>query len=223
MLILKQIAASFPHRLQNKLKSIHFARQIKKGTFISNEPEYKLLDKLMCPGDWVVDIGANVGHYTKRFSELVGAHGRVIAFEPVPTTFFLLSANTQLFPFQNVTLINSAVSDKLDIVRMSIPIFTSGLSNYYQAHISSDKNSAVAVLTMSLDSMEITRKISLIKIDAEGHEAFVLAGMRKLIEKWHPILIVETNSKEVIAGLESSGYEPDKIHNSPNVLFKPKK
>ena len=219
MTLLKKLASQLPSRWQTELKRIHFGRQIRKNSFVTDEPEYKLLHNLISPGDWVVDIGANVGHYTKRFSELVGTHGRVIAFEPVPTTFSLLSANTQLFKHPNVTLINAAVSEKLDIVGMSMPEFSTGLSNYYEAHISSAKDSALSVLTLSIDSININQRITLVKIDAEGHEAFVLAGMQKLIEKYHPILIVENPSKEISENLISLGYNSEALPNSPNILF----
>ena len=220
MSLLKKLASQLPSRWQTELKRIYFSRQINKNSFITDEPEYKILHNLISPGDWVVDIGANIGHYTKRFSELVGTHGRVIAFEPVPSTFSLLSANTQLFTHPNVTLINAAVSDKLDIVGISIPKFSSGLANYYQAHLSSAKDSALSVLTLSIDSLNINQRITLVKIDAEGHEAFVLAGMQKLIEKHHPILIVENPSKEISANLISLGYVSETLPNSPNILFK---
>ena len=219
-LLLKKLAARLPHRWQTELKLIHYRRQINKGNFVTDEPEYKILNNFISAGDWVVDIGANVGHYTKRFSELVGAHGRVIAFEPVPTTFSILSANIQLFAHPNVTLINAAASDKLDVVGMSMPKFSTGLTNYYEAHLSSTADSALSVLTMSLDSLCINRDVALVKIDAEGHEASVLDGMRKLIEESHPVLIVETGSKQLIADLTALGYVSERLHNSPNVLFR---
>ncbi len=221
MPLLKQIAARLPHQWQTELKRIYFRRQINQGTFVTDEPEYKILHNLITPGDWVIDIGANVGHYTKRFSELVGANGRVIAFESVPTTFSLLSTNILLFAHANVTLINAAVSDKLDVVGMNIPKFSTGLTNYYQAHLSSAVDSKLSVLTMPLDSLCINQRISLVKIDVEGHESFVLAAMQKLIETHYPTLIVETGSKEVIANLTSLGYVPEKLQNSQNILFKP--
>lgn len=220
--LLKQLVAKLPNQWQTELKRIHFRRQINKGCFVTDEPEYKILHNLINTGDWVIDIGANVGHYTKRFSELVGVHGRVIAFEPVPATFSLLSANIQLFAHSNVSLINAAVSDTVGIVGMSIPKFSTGLTNYYEAHLTSVPDSALSVLTMSLDSLGISHQISLVKIDAEGHESFVLAGMRKIIEASHPIFIVETGSKDVIANLITFGYVPEKLQNSPNILFKPK-
>jgi len=210
MLLLKQIAARLPHQWQTELKRIYFGKQISKGTFVTSEPEYKILHNFISDGDWVIDIGANVGHYTKRFSELVGAYGRVIAFEPIPTTFSLLSANVNFFAHPNVSLINAAVSNNLEVVGMSIPKFsTTGLTNFYEAHISSSTGSALPVLTISLDSLCINQHIALVKIDAEGHEAFILAGMRKLIEASHPVLIVETGSKDVITDLMALGYVPD--------------
>lgn len=220
MSLLKKIAARLPHQWQIELKRIYFRRQIDKNKFVTNEPEYKILHHFITPGDWVIDIGANVGHYTKRFSDLVGSNGRVIAFEPVPTTFSLLSTNILLFAHANVTLINAAVSDKLDVVGMNISKFSTGLTNYYQAHLSSTVDSGLSVLTMQLDSLCINQRIALVKIDAEGHESFVLAAMQKLIETHHPILIVETNSQEIIANLMSLGYVSEKLPNSPNILFK---
>ncbi len=112
-------------------------------------------------------------------------------------------------------------ADKLDVVGVSIPEFSSGLTNYYEAHLSSVADSSLSVLTMPLDSLCINRTVALIKIDAEGHEAFVLAGMRKLIEASHPVLIVETGSEEFIADLTALDYAPERMEKSPNVLFKP--
>ncbi len=222
MLIHKKIAAKLPHRFQTELKRIHFRRQISKATFVTDEPEYAILSELIQPGDWVIDVGANVGHYTKRFSELVGTAGRVIAFEPVPTTFSLLAANVELFAHPNVSLMNAAISDKLNVVGMEMPKFETGLDNFYEAHLTTAAGSALSVLTMSLDSLCIDQKIALVKIDAEGHEAYVLAGMRKIIDASHPVLIVETGSATLIAEVEALGYVAQRLKDSPNYLFKPK-
>ncbi len=220
MKLLRQIAARLPSRWQIELKRIYYARQIRSGTFVSEEPEYSLLEKLVNPGDWVVDVGANVGHYTKRLSDLVGTRGRVIALEPVPTTFALLSANAQLFSHSNVTLINAAASNKLDVVGMSIPSSPNGLSNYYQASLDPVAESPFSVLTISIDSLLSDKTVALIKIDVEGHEALALAGMQQAIQTHHPILIVETGNKNVISSLTSLGYRVERLPNSPNILFR---
>jgi len=220
MSLFKKLVSHLPSRWQDELKRIYFSKQIKKNAFVTDEPEFLILHELVSPDDWVIDIGANIGHYTKRLSDLVGSNGRVIAFEPVPTTFSLLASNVQLFSNSNVSLINAAVSDKLDVVGMSLPKFSTGLTNYYEANISSSEDSELSVLTISVDSLKITTPISLIKIDAEGHEAFVLAGMKELIKNYFPDLIIECPSKEIDEDLISLGYVSKVYPGSPNVLFR---
>lgn len=221
MRLLKSIVAKLPDNWQIELKRMYYGIQIRRGTFVSEEPEFRILSDLVGAGDWVLDVGANVGHYTKRFSDLVGTTGRVVSCEPVPITFFLLSSNVQLFKNQNVTLLNFAASDKFEVVGMSIPRFSTGLSNYYEAHVSTNDDS-IKVLSIVLDSIKLNKRIALVKIDVEGYEAFVLNGMRAIIESYHPILIVETNSETVIAELTSMGYLFEKLENSPNILFRPR-
>jgi len=216
----KKIASKLPALLQNDLKRFYYRRQISKGAFVTNEPEYAVLHQFIKPGDWVIDVGANIGHYTKRLSDLVGKEGRVIAFEPVPATFSLLASNVQLFEFQNTTLINVALSNKLSLVGMAIPKLDSGLANYYQAQISAAPECDTTVLSLSLDSFDFDRRIVLIKIDAEGHEMPILNGMKALLTKWHPVLIIETNADAVIAMLAEFGYQRHKYPDSPNILFK---
>ena len=92
---LKSLIARLPSSLQQVVRQAHFRRAIRTGQFSADEPEYQLLPTLVSPGDWVLDIGANVGHYTLELARLVGPQGRVIAFEPVPETFSVLAANVE--------------------------------------------------------------------------------------------------------------------------------
>lgn len=216
--VLKKIAATFPVPVQQELKRFFFAYQIRKERFVTSEKEFALLEHLVSPGDWVLDIGANIGQYTKRFSDLVGDGGRVIAFEPVPDTFELLAANTQRFRQKNVTLFNAAASEQCSSQGMTIPTFATGLSNYYEAHLSptaSDLN----VLTFPIGTLPLPHSIRLAKIDAEGHEMAVLRGMASLLHRDHPILIVETFSDEVEHYLRDFGYRMTQIPGSSNKLF----
>ncbi|HEY6045537.1 MAG TPA: hypothetical protein VIU65_02980, partial [Pyrinomonadaceae bacterium] len=80
-----------PSSWQLEIRRHLYRRQIRRGVFTTHEPEYGLLSSFLSDGDWAIDIGANIGHYTKGMSDLVGARGRVIAFEPVADTFTLLA------------------------------------------------------------------------------------------------------------------------------------
>lgn len=219
--ILKYFVALLPSRWQRELKRIHYHRQICRNTFEAGEPEFDLLSTYVTEGDWVLDIGANVGHYSKRLSELVGPSGRVIAFEPVPETFSLLAANVLIFKFSNTTLINAAASDRLKLSGMTFPCFSTGLNNLYEAALVDSSDAPFSALTVPVDNFSISHHISLVKIDTEGHEMSVLKGMISLIRAHHPIMIIETSKKEVIEYLANEGYAADKIEGSPNMIFKP--
>jgi len=221
MKLLKRLVAKFPDRWQSELRRLHYARQISCGRFQENEPEALVLPQLLNEGDWVIDVGANIGTYTKLFSDLVGKTGRVFAFEPVPETFAMLAANCQLFSYKNVTLLNAAASAETGVVSMSIPKSENGLANYYRSTITDSYDSLCRVISLPLDVLGIKQKIACVKIDVEGHEASVIKGMTQLIEKDHPILIVETDSKDVIDMVSSMGFTWTRLDNSPNILFKP--
>ena len=218
----KSFAARLPSGWQAEIRRLRYARQIRRGSFSTDEPEYARLGEWVRPGDWALDVGANVGHYAKRLSELVGPKGRVVAFEPTPATFAMLAANAQLFAHPNVTLINAAASDKPDLVGMLVPQFDSGLPNYYEAQLAPAETAPVAVLALPIDSIAFPRRISFVKIDAEDHEAQVLAGMQSLLAKHRPVLVVETGSRDVSSHLQSLGYSAEKLPGSPNLLFIPR-
>jgi FkbM family methyltransferase len=219
-ILLKKLAAKLPIQWQQELKRAYFRRQIRKNCFVTDEQEFNLLDTLITEGDWIIDIGANIGHYTAKFSKLVGKNGRVVAFEPVPHTFELLAANSAFLPHPNVTLINAAASMDTGIVSIDIPKFESGLENYYMANLTANPT-GLTVLCLPLDSLSLPNPIALIKIDAEGHELPVLKGMQTLLNRDHPHLIVEdNNAPELVAFLNRLGYEDQKLTGSSNRMFR---
>lgn len=214
----KKVVSLLPKFVQQELKRWYYWAQIRLQQFTSEEIDYIFLEKYVASGDWVIDVGANIGHYTTKLSELVGVNGRVIAFEPVPETFSLLTSNTSHLTYQNVTLINAAVSDRSASFGMEIPKFESGLNNYYEAHLS-DQESSLNILGFSIDSLCIPHQISLIKIDAENHEPSVLLGLRDLLNRDHPTLIVEGNSLAIEKFLFEYGYSRKRLAGSPNTIF----
>lgn len=218
---LKRVAAMLPFSWQHGMRQVFFHRQIRQRRFFTDEKEFALLDTLLRPGDWVLDLGANVGHYTLRMSDLVGQAGRVIAVEPMPDTFALLASNTRLFDNANVSLLNVAVSDRVATVGIELPRFEQGLPNYYQARLT-PAEARFSVLTLPIDALAIPKRVSLAKIDVEGHELPVLQGMRRLIERDHPVLIVETGDQATTDLLHSLGYVTERLAGSSNLLCRPR-
>jgi FkbM family methyltransferase len=212
---MKRLAARLPASWRHELQRLHYARQLRRGRFATHEPEFHKLSDWIRPGDWALDIGANVGHYTSRLSQLAGPNGRVLAFEPVPATFRLLAANTRLFQHPNVTLFNAAASDAATLTGIEVP---DGSTGPYLAHLL--PNAALKVLCICVDQLDLPQPVRLVKIDAEGHELSVLRGMKELIDRDHPTLIVEVSNVETQQFLVGAGYSVERFPGSPNCVFR---
>lgn len=214
----KGIASLLPMSWQQQLKRSYFHHKIRRGSFKADEFEETILPNMVSPGDWVLDIGANLGQYTSQLSMLVGPQGRVIALEPMPATFELLAANARLFAFENVTLLNIAASHITSTMAMEAPQWSNGAVNYYEAHLAAE-GSGPWVLTLPIDALHLPHPIRLAKIDTEGHELAVLEGMVQLIKRDRPILIVEANDPAVVEFLALRGYQVQRHDESPNYVF----
>jgi len=219
MSLLKRIAARLPRGLQFGLETSLRVRQVRKGDFLPEEPEYDLLPYLVQPGDWAVDVGANIGHYTLELSRLVGPEGRVVALEPMAWPLAQLAGLLARLPIDNVTLLHAAASDRSDLMSMVVPRSSDGLPSYYDARIQETGDNAV--LGLRVDDLGLPGRVVLVKVDAEGHELQALQGMEKLIRRCRPVLIVEDSSPEIPRFLADLGYLEEKLNGSPNRLFWP--
>lgn len=218
---LKRLISYLPLNVQQTIKRLRCGWQIRNGRFAvaeQRDAEFPRLAEWIRSGDWVIDLGANLGTYTARLSELVGASGRVISVEPVPETFELLAANVARLPIRNITLLNLAASDHMSLTGMSVPMMANGLENRYMAHLAS-QSTDFSVLCLPIDHLGIQHPIRLIKIDVEGHELQALNGMRVLLERNKPVLIVEGRSPEVADFLKLLGYSFHDAVGSPNRVY----
>lgn len=213
---------ALPIRLRRSIRARRLEHLIDMGKFGSDEPEYMRLHEWLETGDTVIDIGANFGSYTLRMSELVGASGRVLAFEPVPQTFAMLVRALARANCRNVTAFNLACSNGNGAVSMSVPDDHLTGENLYQASISNSGPSLTPVLCVRVDDLPLPfGNLRLVKIDAEGQDALVIEGMWHVISQRLPILIVEHPPTSTIARLTQLGYKPTREGKSPNTVFLP--
>jgi FkbM family methyltransferase len=138
------------------------------------EPELAVVDALVTPGDFCVDIGANFGVYTVAMSRMVGPTGNVVSAEPMPITYGLLAKNLKQLRISNAHAIQCAVSDRDGTVSMTLPKWEFGAPNFYEAHVSADGEASDAVIP--------SRTPVFIKCDVEGHELSVLKGASKTLQ-----------------------------------------
>ena len=126
-------------------------------------------------GDIVYDIGADIGYVSLGMAKQVGPCGKVIAFEPVPENIARLLKNIQINGLRNVRVLEYAVSDNRSRSTIRIP------ENFSTASLSIDE---------LVESGHIETP-TFVKIDVEGAEGQVLAGMRKMLVGAQPILFLE--------------------------------
>ena len=152
------------------------------------------------PGMTVVDVGANLGYFTRLTASLVGPTGAVYAFEPDADNFLLLKENTK--QFQNVRLIQNAVSDKEGMVTF----YLSPKMGMHSLLKKRGSGRSVTVPSTTLDRLYGETDIHFVKIDVEGAEKLVFLGMKKLLSR-KPIVVFEYNpldSKALVDELEKS-------------------
>lgn len=218
-MFLKRVASFLPPMIRHELRRLKILADLKRGSFCSHEPEFRLLPRLVESGSTVLDIGANVGYYTLRLSELVGQEGRVFAFEPMGATSEILASTSRFARYENVSIFNMAVSDKPGILKFSLDNNEHGLPNYFTARATEGGQHAVFATT--IDSFSFPQRVSFAKIDTEGAEDSVLRGMEALLERDHPVLVIEGN-ESLEPYLASFGYRMrPRQAGSPNLLFLP--
>jgi FkbM family methyltransferase len=145
------------------------------GTYDSKE--LQVVSRLILPGDVVFDIGANIGYWTIALSELVGRSGKVVAFEPDPENFRILTENVRLNHATNVEAHNLALSSIDGTRLLHRSLYNSG---DYSLLPVSDERDSVEVECRRLDRFcaETGLMPSFVKMDVQGHEAEVLLGAR---------------------------------------------
>ena len=150
-----------------------------------DKQEIALMKKYIRTGDVVLDIGANIGFYTKILSELVGESGKVYAFEPDKTNYGYLMKNAG--HLKNVVFFNKAVSDKTG----KITLYHSDLLNVdHKTYATENYTSTTEIDCVAIDDVVPDHIVDFIKIDIQGFEYFAFKGMENVFAKMENLKIV---------------------------------
>jgi FkbM family methyltransferase len=182
-----------------------------------SEGEVDLFKQLVQPGQWVLDIGANLGAFTLPLAKLVGTEGRVIAFEPQPAIFGVLKANCEANKVSNAVLVNAAVGDESG--EISVPDVDYGVKGNFGGVALGAGQFSVPMVT--IDGLNLPA-CAFMKIDVEGMEYEALTGAEETIQRFRPLMYVENDRREksarLISLLQSFGY---KLYWHTPPLFNP--
>lgn len=204
---LKQLALKYlPNPILRSIRARRYQSSLRRYS-ISAEPDLMGCKALLNPGDTVLDIGANIGVYTRFCSEFVGPAGHVHSLEPVPETYSYLVRNVRSLGLTNVTCYDLAASDQnRSKATMSMPDYATGGPNIYEARISDHGD--IPVTTSRIDTLFPYLSPRLIKCDVEGHELAAINGARELIARSRPHWLIEVSNSETFDLMASLGYEP---------------
>ncbi len=143
---------------------------------------------------WFADIGAYLGHYALLFASANPA-GSVRAFEPTPKTADALREIVALNQLR-IEVLEAAIGEKSGKGTLYVPTASADAlpssSSLLGSFISLKKPETTTVKILSLDeALEGMSGLGLIKIDAEGSEAEIIAAGATELSKRRPDLILE--------------------------------
>jgi len=172
-----RVSELFTSDLGDNLRVRFYPSSLSAALWISRDARNDDVDFLrlvLRPGDTYVDCGANIGHLAIVARAIVGAGGKVTAFEANPRIYRYCVGNLALNGFSDVTTANVALGE----TRGSITI---------SDRRSDDQNrvgEGDAVVPMHpLDELVPAGHVTLLKIDVEGFELFVLRGGKQLLAR----------------------------------------
>ena len=153
-------------------------------------------------GDVFVDVGANIGYFTVLAAHVVGAGGRVVAFEPHDGARAMLealvrrngvSACVEIVP---LALADAAGDATLFVEEAITAHSTIEPSLSPMRHVATLSPAAVVHVTTLDEWMashrELLPRVRCVKIDVEGAEARVIAGMTATLQLPHVTIVCET-------------------------------
>ncbi|HVJ54191.1 MAG TPA: FkbM family methyltransferase [Aliidongia sp.] len=144
---------------------------------------------MITPSTSVIDIGANVGFFTRRFARWVSGGGRVIALEPEPKNFEALVRVIDRRGLSAVVdPVQAAAAETEGTVFLKL-----NPDNPADHRLAQD---GISVPMVTIDGLMAERgwpRVSLIKIDVQGAEFRVLQGAGQTIERSRPTLFIEVD------------------------------
>ncbi len=181
------------------------------------------LDEYIPDNAVILDIGANIGNHTLYWNLASDKKvSRVHCFEPVLDTFKILENNIEINNLKDkVKLYNVGLND----CSACAEFLTYRLANIGDTHLIANEQKQDGEMKLcKLDDINLQEnRIDFVKIDVEDMEVACLRGAMNTLEKYKPIIFIESeyeNINEVRNILESIGYKLFKEYPHKNWLFK---
>ncbi|UAB78656.1 FkbM family methyltransferase [Erythrobacter sp. SCSIO 43205] len=147
----------------------------------------EVMARLVKKGMKAVDLGANLGYFTLIMAERVGASGAVHAFEPNPHIAKLLRDTVEINSFARRTVVHEIA---LSNANGEIDFFIDPSRPMNATVHPRPGHEEVKVPTARFDEIADLEDCDFVKIDVEGAEEAVWAGMDKRIANPRPLTVI---------------------------------
>ncbi|SFP71205.1 FkbM family methyltransferase [Hymenobacter arizonensis] len=186
-----------------KIKFANWNNPLVEKKIISNDTT-DFFKKFLSPGDFSIDIGANIGHTTVQMSLASGAKGLTLGFDPNPYVYEILSENAGLNPeHTRIDALNLAISEEDNEF-----FYNSSEASFNKGGISleSDNKHGKYALSTKVKGVNLEQflekeypdylgRLKLIKIDTEGYDKEIIRSISGLLKKYKPVVITECFGK----------------------------
>ncbi len=171
------------------------------------------LPKLISRGGVAIDIGANLGYYSRPLADIVGDSGKVYSVEPVPLIFGVLKQN--LKGRKNIELLNVALgTEEREITMSNSSVAECGYFGTGQNEVGGGRKAGAIEFTAQMcrgsKLFAELERVDLIKCDIEGYESVVIPEIMPIIERHRPVILLESGGEsrvKMIEMIEGVGYE----------------
>lgn len=179
-------------KINNELYTVsaHISRGVSS---VIDEVPHKLLESLSKNANVVFDIGANVGVIAVLLSKSMKPGTTIYSFEPVPDTFKILKDNSRVQKGNAKILpYNLALTDHVGEV-----YFTNRTTHTINNILSKPDEDSIIVKATTVDEFCAVNNIrpNVLKVDVEGAEYHVLAGMIDVMTKNNCSIVMEIHQE----------------------------
>ncbi len=165
---------------------------------------HKVVVSLMKPGGRVVEVGANLGYYTVIMAGAVGPTGSVLTLEANPRLAEMVTRSALINGFASrVQVVHKAALDQPGTINFSVSRRNSGggFVNPWGIQPYAD-GEVLTVEAVRIDDLD-PGHVDVLRMDAEGSEAFILRGAEATLRANPDIVICMEWSVEQIGSRTS--------------------
>ena len=143
------------------------------------------------PGETWIDVGAHYGYTAIALCRLVGRKGRVVAFEPVLSTAGCIARTRELNGLFQLQIVPAGLSSCSAIESRYMPVIRGMADRTIPHNVWGERISIVSFDTAWNFLCEGDPVVHGVKIDVQGMELEAIEGMRHMLSRYKPKVIVE--------------------------------